>query len=73
MTRFATWLVRGGEPVAPVAVMRFDDSLYSLLGDTLLGLGDRVHWFPNNDTWESRNFGGIAAPAALLGSMNFTL
>ncbi len=73
MTRFATWLVRGGEPVAPVAVMRFDDSLYSLLGDALLGLGDRVHWFPNNDTWESRNFGGIAAPAALLGSMNFTL
>jgi predicted Zn-dependent protease len=73
MTRFATWLVRDGEPVAPVAVMRFDDSLYSLLGDALLGLGDRVHWFANSDTWEARRFGGVAAPAALIGGMNFAL
>ena len=32
MTRFATFWVENGEVVAPVNVMRFDDTLYSLFG-----------------------------------------
>jgi len=35
MTRFATYWVERGEIVAPLAVMRFDDSLYRLLGTEL--------------------------------------
>ncbi|MFY9974021.1 MAG: metallopeptidase TldD-related protein, partial [Chromatiaceae bacterium] len=38
MTRFGTYWVEDGRLMAPVNVMRFDDSLYHLLGDRLEGL-----------------------------------
>jgi predicted Zn-dependent protease len=38
MTRFATFWVEDGEIVAPVDVMRFDESLYRMFGGNLLGL-----------------------------------
>ena len=38
MTRFATFWVEHGRIQAPVAVLRFDETLYHLLGDRLLGL-----------------------------------
>lgn len=38
MTRFACFWVENGEIQAPVDVMRFDDSVYDLLGSNLLGL-----------------------------------
>ncbi len=45
MTRFASFWVEHGKIVAPVNVMRFDDSVYRLLGDHLVGLTDgaRTH------------------------------
>src|SRR5205814_7034674 len=36
MTRFATFWVEGGRIVAPVMPMRFDESIYRLLGDALV-------------------------------------
>ena len=39
MTRFATFWVEHGQIVAPVEAMRFDDSLYRLLGSELERLG----------------------------------
>ncbi|MGH8714776.1 MAG: metallopeptidase TldD-related protein [Casimicrobiaceae bacterium] len=38
MTRFASFWVEHGKIVAPVNVMRFDDSVFRLLGDQLVGL-----------------------------------
>ena len=38
MTRFACLWVEQGRPVAPVNVMRFDESIYHILGDSLEGL-----------------------------------
>ena len=38
MTRFATFWVENGRVVAPVDVLRFDDTLYRLLGDNLEAL-----------------------------------
>jgi predicted Zn-dependent protease len=43
MTRFASLWVENGEPVAPLSVMRFDDSLFRLLGSQLEALGRQVH------------------------------
>ena len=38
MTRFASFWVEHGRIVAPVNVMRFDDSVYRLFGEHLVGL-----------------------------------
>ena len=38
MTRFATFWVENGKVVAPVDVLRFDDTLYRMLGDNLEAL-----------------------------------
>lgn len=73
MTRFATLWVENGVPVAPVAPMRFDDSLYRLFGPGLLGLGARVETIPQVETWDGREPGGVRAPAALVDALRFTL
>jgi hypothetical protein len=39
MTRFACLWVEQGKPVAPVNVMRFDESIYHILGDRLPACG----------------------------------
>ncbi len=38
MTRFATFRVVGGRIAAPVSPMRFDDSIYRMLGENLVEL-----------------------------------
>jgi len=73
MTRFATLWVEKGVPVAPVAPMRFDDSLYRVFGDGLLGMGAGVETLPETGTWEGREPGGVRAPAALVDALRFTL
>ncbi len=73
MTRFATLWVEDGEPVGPVDPLRFDDSLYRLLGDALVALTDRAHWLPDTSTYDARAFGGTRVPGALVERMAFTL
>jgi predicted Zn-dependent protease len=73
MTRFATLWVEDGVPVAPVEVMRFDDSLYDLFGPRLVALGARAHLLPDTDSYGWRGFGGIRCPAMLIDGMSFTL
>lgn len=73
MTRFATLWVENGVPVAPVAPMRFDDSLYRVFGAGLLGLGAQVDTIPETETWDGREPGGVRAPAALVEALRLTL
>lgn len=73
MTRFATLWVEGGEPVAPIEPMRFDDSLYRVLGDSLEALGAEVRRMPDTSTYDGRGFGATSAPAALVDGLRFTL
>jgi predicted Zn-dependent protease len=73
MTRFATLWVENGEPVAPVEVMRFDDSLFRVLGDSLEALTTQRHRLPDTSTYDGRGFGATTAPGALLRELNFTL
>ena len=72
MTRFATLWVEDGRAVAPIEPMRFDDSLYRVLGEQLVALGDAVRRMPDTATWDGREPGGISAPAALVGALRFT-
>lgn len=73
MTRFATLWVQDGEPVAPLEPMRFDDSLYRMLGEALEALTAQVRRMPDTDDYEGRRFGSIRAPGALLRGLDFTL
>jgi predicted Zn-dependent protease len=73
LTRFATTWVQDGEIAGPVDVMRFDDSLYRVLGEELEALTNRAHRFPNTDTYDGRTFGAATAPGALLRGLSLTL
>lgn len=73
MTRFATVWVEDGEPVAPVEPMRFDDSLYRVLGESLEALTRDPRRFPDTSTYEARSFGSTTVPGALVRDLRFTL
>ncbi|MHC4561956.1 MAG: TldD/PmbA family protein [Planctomycetota bacterium] len=73
MTRFATFWVEGGEIVAPLNVMRFDETAYRMLGENLLGLTSERDLLPSNATYRSRSTGSMRLPGALIDAMAFTL
>jgi len=73
MTRFATYWVEGGEIVAPLAVMRFDDSLYRMLGSELEALDNETDWILNNGTYGGRSVETSRVPGALLRQLRLTL
>ncbi|AJX34808.1 metallopeptidase TldD-related protein [Burkholderia oklahomensis] len=73
MTRFATFWVEGGRIVAPVDAMRFDDSLYRLLGDELEQLGAAPELLLNDQSWGERATGGAKLPGLLARSFELTL
>jgi predicted Zn-dependent protease len=73
MTRFATFWVEKGEVVAPVGVMRFDDSLFSLLGTSLEALTSEREFFINPSTYKERAVDSMRLPGALLSELTLTL
>lgn len=73
MTRFATYWVERGEIVAPLAVMRFDDSLYRMLGSELEALDDAPEWILNSGTYGGRSVETSRVPGALLRQLRLTL
>jgi predicted Zn-dependent protease len=73
MTRFATFLVEGGRIVAPLAVMRFDDSLYRILGDALEALTRETELIADAGTYEHRSVRASRVPGALVRGMRFVL
>jgi predicted Zn-dependent protease len=73
MTRFATYWVERGEIVAPLAVMRFDDSLYRMLGPELESLDDQADWILNSGTYGGRSVETSRVPGALLRQLRLTL
>lgn len=73
LTRFATFWVEGGEIVAPIGVMRFDDSIYSLLGTQLVGLTDETEMILDPSSYEQRSTDSVNLPGALVNEMKFTL
>lgn len=73
MTRFATVWVENGQPVAPVEVMRFDDSVYDLLGAKLERLGSECEFLPDTGTYRTRSIGSVSLPGWLVRGMTLTL
>jgi hypothetical protein len=73
MTRFATFWVERGRIAAPASVMRWDDTLYRMLGGELEALTDQPHWILDNRTYGGRSVNTSRVPGALLRRMAFTL
>ncbi len=73
MTRFATFWVEGGELVAPVSVLRFDDTLYRILGERLEALTDTAELILDASTYERRSTASVRVPGALISAMTYTL
>lgn len=73
MTRYACFWVEGGEIVAPIRDLRFDESLYRALGGNLVALTRQTHVMPETGTYFCRNLGGMKVPGMLIDDFRFTL
>jgi predicted Zn-dependent protease len=73
LTRFATFWVDKGRIVAPVNVMRFDDTLYRVLGSQLEALTAEPEWMLNSGTYGQRSVQTSRVPGALLTGLALTL
>ncbi|MGD8842263.1 MAG: metallopeptidase TldD-related protein [Gammaproteobacteria bacterium] len=73
MTRFACLWVESGRPVAPVNVMRFDESIYHILGDRLEALTREREHILDTGSYEWRSDVSAQLPGALVNDFTFTL
>ncbi|NQD59204.1 TldD/PmbA family protein [Pseudomonas sp. CM25] len=73
LTRFATFWVEDGQIQGPVSTMRFDDSLYSLLGSQLEDLTREREMILSTSTYGQRSTGSSHLPGALVKGLTLTL
>lgn len=73
MTRFATFLVEGGRVKAPLEVMRFDESLYRMLGENLEGLSREREMIFDPHSYGARSTRSALLPGALVRDFHFSL
>jgi predicted Zn-dependent protease len=73
MTRFATFWVEDGKIKGPVSTMRFDDSVYSLLGSALEALTSERELILSASTYSQRQTASNLLPGALVSRLTLTL
>ena len=73
MTRFATFWVENGEIKAPLNVMRFDATLYRILGTELEALTAERDFLLSASTYFQRSTQSSRLPGALIRQFRFTL
>jgi predicted Zn-dependent protease len=73
MTRFATLWVEDGRVQGPVDAMRFDESIYRILGTKLVGLTRQRDWIADPDTYGWRSCRTARLPGVLVDDVAFTL
>nr|WP_225932830.1 TldD/PmbA family protein [Pseudomonas oryzicola] len=73
LTRFATFWVENGQIQGPVRTMRFDDSLYNLLGNQLEHLTREREMILSTSTYGQRSTGSSHLPGALVKGLTLTL
>ena len=73
MTRFACFWVEQGEIQAPVNVMRFDDSVYGLLGSHCLELTEERELILDSSTYGQRSNSSMELPGLLVSKLRLTL
>jgi len=73
LTRFATFWVEDGQIQGPVSTMRFDDTLYNLLGNQLEDLTCERELILSTSTYGQRHTGSSHLPGALVKGLTLTL
>jgi predicted Zn-dependent protease len=73
MTRFASFWIEEGRIVAPLDVLRFDDTIYRMLGPSLEALTRETELVLDSSTYHERQLTSMRLPGALLREMTFTL
>jgi len=73
MTRFATYWVEHGAIQGPLNVMRFDETLYRILGENLVDLTAEREMILDPDTYFQRATTSARLPGALIEDFSFTL
>jgi predicted Zn-dependent protease len=73
MTRFATFWVENGVIQAPLNVMRFDETLYRLLGEKLSALTAERELILDPSTYGARSTASSRVPGAIVEDFTFTL
>jgi len=73
MTRFATFWVENGELKNPLSVMRFDESIYKMLGDKLIDLTEEREMLIDASTYGGRSTSSSRLPGALIKDFTLTL
>jgi predicted Zn-dependent protease len=73
MTRFATFWVEDGMIQAPLNVMRFDESIYRMLGEHLVDVTSERDFILDANTYHRRSPSSSRLPGALIEDFTFTL
>ena len=73
MTRFACLWVEDGVIQAPLNVMRFDETIYRMLGDNLVALTAEREFLMDGSTYRRRSTASSRVPGALVREFTFTL
>jgi predicted Zn-dependent protease len=73
MTRFATFWVAQGVIQSPVEVMRFDETLYRMLGEKLVGLTVEREFILDPGSYSQRSTDSARLPGALVDDFTLTL
>ena len=73
MTRFACLWVENGVPVAPLNVMRFDESIYHVLGENLIDLTIEHEHILDSGSYGKRSINSSRLPGILADNFSFTL
>ncbi len=73
MTRFASFRVEGGRAVSALPPMRFDETLYHLLGSGLGALTRQRELILDSGTYHQRAMGSMLVPGILVDGFKLTL
>ena len=73
LTRFGCFIIENGKLTAPINTMRFDDSVYSMLGENLIGFTLKRELLIDSGTYEERSTSSARLPGALVNNFKMTL
>ena len=73
LTRFGCFKVANGEYQGPINTMRFDETVYNIFGDKLIGLTDNKQLLIDSSTYEERSTHSSTIPGAIVEDFKMTL
>ena len=73
MSRFAAFYVKNGEITAPVNVMRFDESVFKMLGENFVDATSEREMLISTDTYGQRSTESSHLPGIIVKDFSFTL